>query len=121
MKTYVLFTNKFANLPGCPIFAVGCENYIPDTMNRFYSILYLWIALMSAVPLCGKAMPPELFPKAETSDYCFPDEVVTRTDIGITYLGISCGPSSIEAMQSLVAGRPHITTARIWCLWLKLE
>ncbi len=106
MKTYVLFTNKFANLPGCPIFAVGCENYIPDTMNRFYSILYLWIALMSAVPLCGKAMPPELFPKAETSDYCFPDEVVTRTDIGITYLGISCGPSSIEAMQSLVAGRP---------------
>ena len=61
---------------------------------------------MSAVPLCGKAMPPELFPKAETSDYCFPDEEVARTDIGITYLGISCGPSSIEAMQSLVAGRP---------------
>ena len=75
-------------------------------MNRFYSISYLWIALMSAVPLCGKAMPPELFPKAETSDYCFPDEEVARTDIGITYLGISCGPSSIEAMQSLVAGRP---------------
>ena len=53
-------------------------------MNRLYSISYLWIALMSAVPLCGKAMPPELFPKAETSDYCFPDEEVARTDIGIT-------------------------------------
>lgn len=59
-----------------------------------------------SVPLCGKGMSTELLPKAETSDYCFPDEEVARTDIGITYLGISCGPSSIEAMQSLVAGRP---------------
>lgn len=74
-------------------------------MNRFYSISYLWIALM-LLPLYGKGMSTELLPKAETSDYCFPDEEVTRTDIGITYLGISCGSSSIEAMQSLVAGRP---------------
>lgn len=39
-------------------------------------------------------------------DYCYPDMDVYRTDVGITSLTVSCGESSVEAVQELTAGRP---------------